>query len=177
MSHLTGKKIAFLVHDNFEEVELTSPRDALVEAGAEVSIIAPKGGTVQGMNHIEPSETFMVDTTFKKALAEEYDGVVVPGGVINSDFLRVDTDAQFLLNSFDQAGKPIAVICHGPWLLISSGIAKGRTLTSYHTLKDDLKNAGANWVDEPVVVDGNLITSRNPDDLPKFNSALLKAIK
>lgn len=177
MADLTGKKVAIIVHNFFEQVELEKPKQALEEAGAEVHIIAAKDGEVQGVNgDINKGDTFTVDKTFNEAVTDDYDGLVVPGGTINADKLRVDVAAQTWLKTFLGDGKPTAVICHGPWLIISSGLARERKLTSYHTLKDDLVNAGANWVDEEVVIDNNLITSRNPDDIPAFNQALIAAL-
>lgn len=176
MSQLTGKKIAIIAADYFEEVELISPRDALQEAGATVEIVAPHGGQLKSLNHIRPGEAVQVDKRLSDADSSDYDAVVVPGGVVNSDHLRVDVDAQAFIHAMNEAGKPIAVICHGPWLLVSSGLAEGRTLTSYHTLQDDIRNAGGMWLDQEVVTDNNLITSRNPDDLPAFNQALLDAL-
>jgi deglycase len=177
MANLTGKKVAIIVHNYFEQAELEEPKKALEAAGAAVDIIAPESGEMTGVNgDINKGGTFQVDKTFNEAILDEYDGLVVPGGTINADNLRVDPAAQTWLQTFLGSGKPVAVICHGPWLIISSGLAKGKRLTSYNTLKDDLVNAGAQWVDEEVVVDGNLITSRSPDDLPAFNDALIEAL-
>jgi protease I len=173
MADLTGKKIAFIVYDAFEQIEYTSPRDALQEAGAETVLLSPNEGEVQGLNHIEKADTFTVDALLKDADPDEFDALVVPGGAVNADHLRMDDSARRWLGDFLEADKPTAVICHGPWLIVSSGEAPGRRLTSYYTIQDDIKNAGGDWVDETVVVDGTLITSRNPDDLPAFNKALL----
>lgn len=177
MTNLDGKKVAIIVDNYFEQAELEEPKKALESAGVQVHIIASDEGEVQGVNgDINKGDTFFVTKTFNEAVVNEYDALVVPGGTINADNLRVNVAAQTWLKSFLSDNKPVAIICHGPWLLISSGVASGRTLTSYHTLKDDLINAGAHWVDKEVVVDENLITSRNPDDLPAFNNALLTMI-
>lgn len=177
MSNLQEKRVAIIVHNYFEQAELEKPKDALEAAGALVHIIAPESGEVQGVNgDINKGDAFRVDFTLEEASPSEYDALVVPGGTINADNLRINKDAQMWLQSFVASGKPVAVICHGPWLIVSSNLARGKKLTSYHTLKDDLINAGADWVDEEVVVDGNLITSRNPNDIPAFNNALLQAL-
>lgn len=176
MAKLENKTVAIIVDNYFEQIELTSPKEALEGAGVTVHIIATKSGEVQGLNHIDEGDSFTVDSDIASANPAEYDAVVVPGGVINSDNLRINEDAQTFLKSFESMGKPMAVICHGPWLVVSSNIARGKKMTSYHTLKDDVVNAGGEWVDEEVVVDGNLITSRNPDDLPAFNNALISAL-
>ncbi|HKS14868.1 MAG TPA: type 1 glutamine amidotransferase domain-containing protein [Pseudomonas sp.] len=173
---LSGKRVAILVTDGFEQAELTGPRDALKQSGATVDIISEKAGKVRGWNHDKPADEFEVDTTFDDASQNVYDAVVLPGGVQNSDTIRLIPGAQHLVKSHDAAGKPLAVICHGGWLLVSSELVKGRRLTSYKTLKDDLRNAGAEWVDEEVVVDGNLISSRQPDDIPAFNQKLIEAL-
>lgn len=177
MAQLTGKTVAVIVHNYFEQVELTSPKEALEAAGATVHIIATQPGEVQGMNSdVNKADTFPVDATFRETNPDDYDALVVPGGTVNADKLRVAAEAQAWLKTCMAAGKPTAVICHGPWLIISSGIARGKKLTSYYTLKDDLVNAGAEWADEAAVVDGSLITSRSPDDLPAFNEALIVAL-
>ncbi|ALU62695.1 MULTISPECIES: type 1 glutamine amidotransferase domain-containing protein [Pseudomonas] len=173
---LTGKRIAILVTDGFEQVELTGPKEALEQAGATVEILSAEEGKVKGWNHDKPADDFKVDRTFKAANASDYHGVVLPGGVQNSDTIRVDTDAQQIVKDIDASGKPLAVICHGGWLLISAGLVKGKTLTSFNSLKDDLVNAGAKWVDQEVVTDGKLISSRQPDDIPAFNSKLIEAL-
>ncbi|MDI2592555.1 type 1 glutamine amidotransferase [Pseudomonas sp. N3-W] len=170
---LNGKRVAMLVTDGFEQVELTGPKHALEQAGAKVDILSAREGQVKGWNHDQPADDFKVDLTFKAANIEQYDAVVLPGGVQNSDTIRIDQDAQHLVKTGTSAGKPIAVICHGGWLLVSAGLVKGKTMTSYKTLKDDLVNAGANWVDKEVVKDGKLISSRQPDDIPAFNRALI----
>ncbi|WP_447772234.1 type 1 glutamine amidotransferase domain-containing protein [Pseudomonas kilonensis] len=173
---LNNKRIAILVTDGFEQAELTGPQQALEQAGVKVDIVSAREGQVKGWNHDQPADDFRIDLTFKAANVEQYDAVVLPGGVQNSDTIRIDADAQKLVKGFEAAGKPIAVICHGGWLLVSSGLVKGKTMTSYKTLKDDLVNAGANWVDKEVVKDGTLISSRQPDDIPAFNRELISAL-
>jgi len=173
---LNGKRVAFLVTDGFEQVELTGPKDALDQAGAQTEILSAKSGTVKGWNHDQPADDFPVANTFAAVNIDQYDAVVLPGGVQNSDTIRIDENAQQLVKSAASAGKPIAVICHGGWLLISAGLVDGKTMTSYKTLKDDLVNAGANWVDQEVVKDGKLISSRQPDDVPAFSQALIDAL-
>ncbi|WP_338474009.1 type 1 glutamine amidotransferase domain-containing protein [Pseudomonas sp. MS646] len=173
---LNNKRVAILVTDGFEQVELTGPKQALEQAGAQVDIISADEGQVKGWNHDKPADDFRIDRTFKVANVEQYDAVVLPGGVQNSDTIRIDPDAQKLVKGFEAASKPIAVICHGGWLLVSAGLVKGKTMTSYKTLKDDLVNAGANWVDKEVVKDGALISSRQPDDIPAFNRELIGAL-
>ncbi|MEG9624800.1 type 1 glutamine amidotransferase domain-containing protein [Pseudomonas guariconensis] len=173
---LNGKRVAFLVTDGFEQVELTGPREALERNGAVVDILSDKEGTVRGWNHDKPADEFAVDATFEDASLDLYDALVLPGGVQNSDTIRIIPAAQKLVKSHDSARRPLAVICHGAWLLVSCGLAKGRRLTSYKTLQDDIRNAGGEWVDEEVVVDGNLITSRKPDDIPAFSEQLVKAL-
>lgn len=175
-AQLNGKRVAFLVTDGFEQVELTGPREALETNGAVIDILSDKEGTVRGWNHDKPADEFAVDATFESAHLDLYDAIVVPGGVQNSDTIRLIPAAQKLVKSHDSASRPLAVICHGAWLLVSSDLAKGRRMTSYKTSQDDIRNAGGNWVDEAVVVDGNLITSRQPDDIPAFNEQLIKAL-
>ncbi|MFJ4113447.1 type 1 glutamine amidotransferase domain-containing protein [Pseudomonas sp. NPDC089758] len=175
-AQLSGKRVAFLVTDGFEQVELTGPREALEKSGAVVDILGEKEGTVRGWNHDKPADEFTVDTTFDNAQVDLYDALVLPGGVQNSDTIRLIPGAQQLVKSHDAAGRLLAVICHGAWLLISSGLVKGKRMTSYKTLQDDIRNAGGTWVDEQVVVDGNLISSRQPDDIPAFNERLIKAL-
>jgi len=176
VNSLNGKRVAFLVTDGFEQVELTGPKDALDQAGAQTEILSAKAGTVKGWNHDKPADDFPVANTFQAVDIDQYDAVVLPGGVQNSDTIRIDENAQQLVKSAASAGKPIAVICHGGWLLISAGLVDGKTMTSYKTLKDDLVNAGANWVDQEVVKDGKLISSRQPDDVPAFSQALIDAL-
>ncbi|WP_018476630.1 type 1 glutamine amidotransferase domain-containing protein [Pontibacter roseus] len=173
---LDGKKVAILVTDGFEQVELTEPKKALEEAGAQTHIIAPKGGEVKGWNHTDWGDTLKVDKQLNSVNADEYHALLLPGGVMNPDKLRGDKDVVAFVSKFMEAGKPVAAICHGPWTLIETGKVKGKKMTSYHTLKTDLKNAGADWVDEEVVVDNGLVTSRNPDDIPAFNKKMIEEI-
>jgi len=174
MADLEGKHVAIIVDNYFEEAELAEPKKSLEAAGATVDIIAPKKGMVQAMNNdVEMADTFPVNHTFDDVDLDHYDAMVVPGGTVNADHLRTNNQALDAIREFLDSGRPLAVICHAPWALISSGLAKGRKLTSFFTLQDDLRNAGADWVDQEVVIDDNLITSRNPDDLPAFNNALI----
>jgi protease I len=163
--------------DYFEESELFSPMEALREAGAEVEVIAPKSGEIKGLKNVDPGKSVRVDKTLDEADPADYDALVLPGGAVNADSIRVEENAKsFLIAIMDEAEKPTAVICHAPWLLVSAHLARGRKLTSYHTIQDDMVNAGAEWVNEEIVVDGNLITSRSPDDLPAFNQAIIEAL-
>ncbi|MEN6521048.1 MAG: type 1 glutamine amidotransferase domain-containing protein [Armatimonadota bacterium] len=171
---LDGKKVAILVADDFEQVELTEPRKALSYAGAQTFIVSPAEGQVQGVNHDKPADKFNVDVPLNDANADDFDALLLPGGALNPDQLRANDKAKEFVRQFDEAGKPIAVICHAPWTLVSAGLVKGRTLTSYHTIKDDIVNAGGNWVDQEVVVDNNWVTSRSPRDLPAFNQAMVQ---
>lgn len=171
---LTGKTIAVLATDGFEQVELEKPVAALREAGAEVHIVAPKGGEIQGFNHHDKGDKTRVDRALADTQAEAYDGLVLPGGVINPDQLRLESEAIDFIRSFVRAEKPIAAICHGPWTLIDAGAVDGRRVTSWPSLKTDLRNAGAEWVDQEVVVDQGLVTSRNPDDLPAFCAKMVE---
>jgi protease I len=173
---LKGKKVAILATDGFEQVELTEPRKALDDAGATTQVIAPKAGEIKGWNMKDWGEKVRVDRTLDDAKAQEFDALVLPGGVINPDHLRTEPKAIAFVKAFAESGKPVAAICHGPWTLIEAGVVKGRKLTSWPSLKTDLKNAGANWVDEQVVVDGNLITSRKPDDIPAFSKKVIEEI-
>ena len=176
MSHLTGKKVAILVEDGFEQVELTSPKEALEAHGAQTHIISPKSGNVKGWEHTKWGQEFPVDVAIEQANANDYDALLLPGGVMNPDKLRTNKKAvQFVRSFFDQ-GKPVAAICHGPWMLVEAGVVNGRKVTSYPSIQTDLKNAGANWVDQEVVVDRGLVTSRKPDDLPAFNRKLVEEI-
>lgn len=175
-AQLNGKRVAFLVTDGFEQVELTGPRDALLQAGAQVDVLGEETGSVRGWNHDKPADAFQVDATFDDAQGTTYDAIVLPGGVQNSDTIRLISGAQKLVKSHAAAGKTLAVICHGGWLLISCDLVKGKRMTSFKTLQDDIRNAGGQWVDEEVVVDGNLISSRQPDDIPAFNAQLIKAL-
>jgi protease I len=176
MTHLSGKKVAVIATDYFEEKELTEPVQALRDAGATVDIIAPHDGEIAGLNHVQPGQKVSVTKTLDDADPDDYDALVIPGGAINADHIRMDSKARDFVIAIMAEEKPTAVICHGPWLLVSSGLARGRRLTSYYTIQDDIQNAGGEWVDEAVVYDGCLITSRNPDDLPVFNEALIRAL-
>jgi protease I len=172
-SSLSGRRIAFLVaREGIEQVELTDPWDAVLEAGGEPVLVSPESGKVQAFNHLDKADTFEVDQTVDEADPEAFAGLVLPGGVANPDALRMDEDAVEFVRAFFDADKPVAAICHAPWLLAEAGVAKGRRLTSWPSLQTDLRNAGAEWVDEEVVVDGNLVTSRKPDDLPAFTAEL-----
>lgn len=174
--NIAGKKVAFLLTHGVEQVELTSPWNAVKEAGGEPTLVAPSSGKIQGFNGVEKGDTFDVDLTLAEANASDFHALVIPGGVVNADHLRVNKDAQAFARSFFEQHKPVAAICHGPWLLIDASVVKGRNLTSYHTLATDLRNAGANWSDEKVVVDQGFVTSRKPDDLPAFNDKMLEEI-
>lgn len=172
--NLDGMKVAILVTEDFEQVEMTRPRQALDQAGASTILIAPKPGQVHGMNHDKIGDSFNVDMTLDQAHPEDFDAVLLPGGALNADKLRMDDRARRFVQAMDQAGKPMAIICHAPWLLVSSDLVNGRTLTSYYTIQDDVRNAGGIWKDQEVVHDGNWITSRNPQDIPAFNEAVLQ---
>lgn len=173
---LRGKKIAILATDGFEQVELTEPRKALEQAGATTHVIAPKSGEIKGWKFKEWGDTVKVDKTLDQAKVSDYDALVLPGGVINPDHLRTEPKAVNFVKEFAQSGKPVAAICHGPWTLIEAGVVKGKKMTSWPSVKTDLKNAGANWVDEQVVMDGNFITSRKPDDIPAFSQKIIEEI-
>jgi protease I len=170
---LNGLRVAILATDGFEEAELLEPRKALDAAGAKTTVIAPKSGKIQGMKHDEKSGKVAVDATFDNANPADFDAVLLPGGALNADALRVVRPAQQFVQEANNAHKPIAFICHAPWLLVSAGLTKGRTLTSYHTIQDDLRNAGAKWVDKEVVRDGNFVSSRQPTDIPAFNREMI----
>lgn len=174
MSDLKGKRVAVLATDGFEESELTEPTKALREAGATVEIVSEEREPIQAFKHHDKSIKVDVDTTLDEAPPERYDGVLLPGGALNADMLRTNAKAQQFVRQMNADRKPIAAICHAPWLLVSAGLAKGRTLTSWPTIADDLRNAGAQWVDQEVVVDANLVTSRGPKDIPAFNDAMLR---
>ena len=173
---LLGKKVAMLVADGFEQVELTSPKEALERAGAEVSIVSPEQDKVKGWQFVNWGDSFPVDVQLADAQADDFDALVLPGGVMSPDKLRGNEWALQFVRSFAEAGKPIAAICHGPWTLIDAGLVSGRKMTSYPSIQTDLKNAGAKWVDEEVVVDSGLVTSRSPDDLPAFNRKVIEEI-
>jgi protease I len=174
MGKLDGKRIAFLATDGVEEVELTEPRKAVEDEGAEVELLSLKKGEFQGFDHLGKDQVFTADKAVKDASADDYDGLVLPGGVANPDFLRVDENAVRFVRGFFDAKKPVGAICHGPWTLIDAEVVKGRTLTSWPSLRTDLRNAGATWVDEEVHVDQGLVTSRKPDDLPAFNAKIVE---
>lgn len=175
---LTGRKILILASQGVEEVELTSPRDALTEAGASVTLASPDGDEFQALNgDWDRGQSFQPDSGFDGLSAEQFDGLVLPGGTLNADRVRQDERAQALVREFLDHSKPVAAICHAPWLLIDSGVAEGRTLTSFASVAPDLKNAGATWLDEEVVLDDGLITSRNPGDLDAFNRAIVNAFQ
>ncbi len=175
MADLQGKRVAMLVTDGFEQVELTSPKQALEDAGARVDVLSDKPDRVQGMNHHDKGDRIDVTKTIDAASPDDYDGVVLPGGVANGDALRIVEPARRFLKAIDAAKKPVGIICHGGWLAVSTGLVEGRTMTSWPTLQDDIRNAGGQWVDREVVKDGTWITSRKPDDLPAFNAALIEA--
>ena len=171
---LAGKKVAILVADGFEQVEMTEPKRALEEAGARTSIVSPAQGEVQGWKHFDKADRFPVDLALSEARAESFDALLLPGGVANPDQLRIIPEAVAFVRQFFDAGKPVAAICHGLWPLIDAGVVSGRTVTSWPSLKTDLENAGAHWVDEEVHVDEGLTSSRNPDDLPAFCAKIVE---
>ena len=173
---LNDFKVAILVTDGFEQVEMTGPREALQQAGATTVLISSKPGQVQGFNHDTKADTFAVERTFDDVDPGEFDAVLLPGGVMNGDQIRVIPKAQTFVQTMDADHKPIAVICHGGWLLVSAGLVDGRTMTSWPTLEDDIRNAGGNWVDQEVVIDQNLVSSRKPDDIPAFNQKFLELL-
>jgi protease I len=175
MAELSGKRIAFLVaQEGVEEVELTKPWEAVERAGATPELIAPESGEVQAMNHLDKGSTFKVDRTLSEARAKDYDGVVLPGGVANPDQLRTEESAIGFLQDLFGEGKPVGVICHGPWTLVEADLVRDRKLTSWPSLQTDIRNAGGEWVDEEVVVDQGLVSSRNPDDLPAFCAKIVE---
>ena len=174
MDTMQGLKVAILAADMFERVELEKPRKALEDAGAEVEIVSIDDGPIQGFDHFEPAGTVAVDRTVEEASPDDYDALMIPGGVGNPDLLRGDENAVSFVGGMHDAGKPMAVICHGPWMLVESGVVRGRRVTSWPTLETDIRNAGGEWVDEEVVVDGNVVTSRKPDDIPAFNREMLR---
>jgi protease I len=170
---LKGKKVAILVAEGFEQVELTGPRKALDEAGAKTQIVSPAEGEVQGWKHFDKADKFKVDVPLQSAQAKDFDALLLPGGVANPDQLRANPRAVAFVRAFYDAGKPIAAICHGPWTLIEAGIVEGRRMTSWPSLRTDLTNAGANWVDQEVVVEKDLVSSRKPQDIPAFNREMI----
>jgi protease I len=165
---LQGKRIAFLATDGVEQVELTDPWQAVEDAGAEPVLVSPKDDEIQGFEHVDKGKTFTVDKAVSSASPDEFDGLVLPGGVANPDQLRMDEQSVAFVRSFVETGKPVGVICHGPWTLVEADVVRGRTLTSFPSVRTDLENAGASWVDKEVVVDNGLVSSRDPDDLPAF---------
>jgi protease I len=173
---IKGKRVAFLATDGVEEVEYTEPRKAVEAAGGTAELVSIKSGDIQAVNHMDKAGTYPVDKQVTEADVQDYDALVLPGGVANPDFLRADPEAVRFVRDFATSGKPVAAICHGPWTLIEAGVVDGRTLTSWPSLRTDLANAGATWVDEQVYVDQSLVTSRKPDDLPAFCDALISQI-
>lgn len=173
-SSLDGMTVAILVSDGFEQVEMTEPRKALEAAGAKTQVVSPLDGSVRGWKHHDPADTFEVDVPLKTANPDDFDALLLPGGVVNPDALRIDEKAVAFVRAFVEAGKPIAAICHGPWTLIDAGGVKDRRMTSWPSLRADLRNAGARWSDQEVVVDHELVTSRKPDDLPAFNREMVR---
>jgi protease I len=176
MADLSGKKIAFLATDMVEQVELTEPWKAVEKAGGKPELVSLEEGEIQGFDHYDKADTFEVDRVVSGVSVDDYDALVIPGGVGNPDTMRANEDAVAFVRDFSESGKPMAVICHGPWMLVEADVVRGRKLTSFESIQTDLKNAGANWVDEEVVVDGNIVTSRSPDDLPAFNEKLLELV-
>jgi len=171
---LAGKKVAILAADMFERVELEEPRKALEDAGAETEIVSIHDGEIQGFDHFEPAKTIKVDRTVEEASVDDYDALLIPGGVGNPDQLRGDENAVAFVREFAVSMKPMAVICHGPWMLVESGVVRGRKVTSWPTLQTDIRNAGGTWIDREVVVDDGIVTSRKPDDIPAFNEKMIE---
>ncbi len=171
---LHGKRVAALVTKGFEQVELLEPKKALEAAGAKVDVVSPQADTVRGWNHTEWGDEVKVDRRLQDARPDDYDALLLPGGVMNPDHLRMTPEAVQFAKQFATSGKPIAVICHGPWTLVEAGVVRGVTMTSWPSLKTDLKNAGANWVDQEVVVDHGIVSSRKPDDIPAFNRKMIE---
>jgi len=174
---LEGKRIAVLVAEGFEQVEMTEPRKALEAAGAKVEIVSPSGNCVQGWHHFEKADKFHVNVPLESAHSSDFDALMLPGGVANPDQLRMNPKAVTFVKSFFTEGKPVAAICHAPWLLLEAGVVRGRQITSWPSLKTDLMNAGAKWVDQAVVVDNGLITSRKPGDIPEFNKQMIEEFR
>jgi protease I len=171
---LANKRIAILATDGVEQVELLQPKQALEQAGAKTEVISPKSDVLQGWNHYDKGDQIPVDTSLDRANPDHYDALLLPGGTVNPDQLRINPKAVQFIKSFFEAGKPVAAICHGPWTLVEAGVVRGRTVTSWPSLQTDLRNAGANWVDQDVVVDNGLVTSRNPHDIPAFNQKMIE---
>jgi protease I len=173
---LNDKRVAFLFTDGVEQVELTEPLKAVTDEGAVATLVSLKTGTVRAFNHLDRGDQFKIDVSVADANPDQYDALVLPGGVANPDALRADEDAVEFVRGFFDLDKPVAVICHGPWTLVEAGVVRGRTLTSWPSLQTDLRNAGAEWVDEEVHIDGALVSSRKPDDLPSFNRAVIELL-
>jgi protease I len=171
---LQGKRVAFLATDMVEQVELTEPWKAVEQAGGTPELISLEEGEIQGFNHYDKGDTFTVDKSVEEARADDYDALVLPGGVGNPDTLRADENAVAFTRQFFEQGKPVGAICHGPWMLVEAGVVRGRKVTSWPSLQTDIRNAGGEWVDEQVVVDNGLVTSRKPDDLPAFNEKIVE---
>lgn len=174
MANLSNLRVAILATDGFEEAELTEPVKALQDAGARTEVLSTQSGQIQAFRHHDKGISVSVDRPIDQVRADEYDAVLLPGGALNADTLRMESKVQAFLQQMQQAGKPFAVICHAPWELVSADLVRGRTLTGYYTIQDDVRNAGGNWVDREVVVDDNWVSSRQPDDIPAFNQAMLK---
>lgn len=174
--NIQGKRVAILAADGFEQSELEEPLGALRQAGADVKIVSPQSGSIQGMRHADKGDTFDVDLSLTNARVDDFDALMLPGGLMNPDTLRSTPEAVEFVRAFGSSGKPIAAICYGPWLLVEAGLAKGRKLTSWPAIQTDIKNAGGDWVDEEVVVDQGIVTSRKPDDIPAFNAKMIEEI-
>jgi protease I len=174
MTELNGKRVAILATDMFEQVELVEPRKALDDAGAETEIVSLESGEIQGFNHYDKADTFSVDKTVDEVTADDYDALLLPGGVGNPDTLRMHENAVRFVRSFFEAGKPVGAICHAPWMLVEAGVVRGRPVTSWPSLKTDIRNAGGDWQDKEVIVDDGLVTSRKPDDIPAFNEKIIE---
>jgi protease I len=174
--NLQGKRVAILATDGFEQAELTEPKQNLEDAGAKVTVLSLKLGEIKGWDHTDWGKSVKVDGVVKDAKPDQFDALVLPGGQMNPDVLRMDSSAVTFVRTFVESGKPVAAICHGPWTLIEADVVRGKTMTSWPSVRTDLKNAGAHWVDEPVIVDGNLITSRKPEDIPAFSQAIVEAL-
>ena len=175
--NLEGKRVAILATNGFEQSELLGPKEDLEDAGAKITVLSLQEGEIKGWNHTEWGKSVKVDGLVKDAKPDQFDALVLPGGQMNPDVLRMDSSAVTFVRTFVESGKPVAAICHAPWLLIEADVVRGKTVTSWPSVRTDLKNAGAHWVDEPVIVDGNLITSRKPDDIPAFSQAIVEALE